>query len=114
MSESTRVLIGAVGFGLGIWAARRAGAALGRHDAGEIVIDEMVAFWWVLTLLPQAGQSWMMQMAAFLLFRLFDIAKPAPIGWLERRWPDAVGVMVDDLMAAAYTLLVIELWTQLP
>ena len=114
LSDSTRALIGVVGFGLGIWAARRAGAALGRHDAGEIVIDEMVAFWWVLTLLPQAGQSWMMQMAAFLLFRLFDIAKPAPIGWLERRWPDAVGVMVDDLMAAAYTLLVIELWTQLP
>jgi phosphatidylglycerophosphatase A len=114
LSESTRVLIGVVGFGLGIWAARRAGTALGRHDAGEIVIDEMVAFWLVLTLLPQAGQSWMMQMAAFLLFRLFDIAKPAPIGWLERRWPDAVGVMVDDLMAAAYTLLAIELWMQLP
>jgi phosphatidylglycerophosphatase A len=114
MSESTGVLIGVVGFGLGVWAARRTGTALARHDAGEIVIDEMVAFWWVLTLLPQAGQSWMMQMAAFLLFRLFDIAKPAPIGWLERRWPNAMGVMVDDLMAAAYTLLVIDLWTQLP
>jgi phosphatidylglycerophosphatase A len=108
-----QVLLGVAGLGLGTWAAGRAGAALGRHDAGEIVIDEIVAFWWVLVLLPGGG-SWTTQTAAFLLFRLFDIVKPVPIGWLERHWPNAVGVMLDDLMAAAYTLLVIGLWMRLP
>jgi phosphatidylglycerophosphatase A len=107
-------LIGAVGLGVGTWAAGRAGAALGRPDAGEIVIDEIVAFWWVLVLLPAAPSPWIAQLAAFLLFRLFDIFKPAPIGWLERRWPSAVGVMLDDLAAAASALLVIALWIRLP
>jgi phosphatidylglycerophosphatase A len=113
-SVAVLALIGAVGLGVGTWAARRAGDALGQPDAGEIVIDEIVAFWWVLVLLPDTPSPWMLQVAAFLLFRLFDIVKPAPIGWLERRWPNAVGVMVDDLAAGAYTLLVIALWTRLP
>jgi phosphatidylglycerophosphatase A len=111
---SVQVLIGVVGLIVGTWAAGRAGAALGRPDAGEIVIDEIVAFWWILVLLPNTGQPLVMQAAAFGLFRLFDILKPAPIGWLERRWPGAVGVMADDLLAAAYTLAVIDAWIGLP
>ena len=107
-------LIGAAGLALGTWAAARAGAALGQPDAGEIVIDEIVAFWWLLALLPQAGAPWAPQTAAFLLFRLFDILKPAPIGWVERRWPNAAGVMLDDLVAGAYALAVIQLWMRLP
>ena len=114
LSVMARVLIGVVGLGVGTWAAARAGAALGQPDAGEIVIDEIVAFWWVLTLLPHAERPWVPQTAAFLLFRLFDILKPVPIGWVERRWPNAVGVMLDDLLAAAYALGVIELWMRLP
>jgi phosphatidylglycerophosphatase A len=112
--EAVLAVIGAVGLGVGTWAASRAGAALGRPDAGEIVIDEIVAFWWVLLLAPPADQAWVLQTVAFLLFRLFDILKPAPIGWIERRWPGALGVMADDLMAGAYTLLIIELWMRLP
>jgi phosphatidylglycerophosphatase A len=112
--ELVLALIGAVGLALGTWAAGRAGTALGRPDAGEIVIDEIVSFWWVLVLLPAGPAPWIVQLAAFLLFRVFDIAKPAPIGWLERRWPSAVGVMIDDLAAAAYTLLVIALWIRVP
>ena len=109
-STLAQVLIGAAALGFGTWAARRAGVALGRPDAGEIVIDEIAAFWWLLLLLPHS----VLQAVAFVLFRLFDILKPAPIGWIERRWPDAVGVMLDDLMAGAYALLVIELWIRLP
>jgi phosphatidylglycerophosphatase A len=45
-----------------------------------------------------------------VLFRIFDIFKPTPIAWIERRWRNAVGVMLDDLMAGAYTVLVIVLW----
>jgi phosphatidylglycerophosphatase A len=110
LSWQGQVLIGVVGLGVGTWAAHRAGAALGREDAGEIVIDEIVAFWWVLLLLPRTGSVWTLQAVAFLLFRLFDILKPAPISWVERRWRNAVGVMLDDLMAGAYTWLVIALW----
>ena len=108
------LLTGAAGLALGTWAAARAGAALGQPDAGEIVIDEIVAFWWLLALLPQGGRPWVLQTAAFLLFRLFDILKPAPIGWVERRWPNAAGVMLDDLVAGAYVLAIIQLWTRLP
>lgn len=105
------ILTGIAGLAAGTWAAQRTGAALGRPDAGEIVIDEIVAFWWVLALLPDRG--WSTQLWAFLLFRLFDIAKPAPIRWLERRRPEGLAVMLDDLMAAAYTLLVVQLWIRL-
>jgi len=114
LSAPAQILIGTIALGLGTWAAVRTGAALGRHDAGEIVVDEMAAFWWVLALLPATGQPWLLQTLAFLLFRMFDILKPAPIGWVERRWPNALGVMLDDLAAGAYTLLVIALWTRLP
>ena len=103
--------IGLLGLAVGTWAAARAGTALGEEDAGEIVIDEIVAFWWVLLLVPGDGRPLAVQAAAFTLFRLFDIAKPFPIGAIERRWPNAVGVMLDDLMAAAYALAVLWLWT---
>ena len=89
------------------------GIALARPDAGEIVIDEIVAFWWVLLLLPRGGEPGLVQAAAFLLFRVFDILKPEPISWLEQRWPNAWGVMLDDLVAGTYTVLVIELWIRL-
>src|SRR5690348_14296666 len=114
LSTPAQVLIGVAALGVGTWAAGRAGSALGQPDAGEIVIDEIAAFWLVLALLPTGEHPWAMQAVAFVLFRLFDILKPAPIGWVERRWPGAVGVMADDLMAAAYALLVIELWIRLP
>ncbi len=105
--------LGMAGLIVGTWAAARAGKALGEEDAGEIVIDEIVAFWWVLILLPSREYGWPLQAAAFVLFRLFDIVKPVPIGAIERRWPNAVGVMLDDLMAAVYTLLVMALWARL-
>ena len=97
---------------LGVWAAGRAGAALGEADAAAIVIDEMVAFWLVLLMLP-TGASFGLQAAAFLLFRLFDITKPPPIRQIDRRWHHPLGVMADDLLAAFYTLLVIAAWMRL-
>jgi phosphatidylglycerophosphatase A len=92
-----------VTFILGAAAADRTGRALGRPDHGSIVIDEIVAFWLVLWLLPPGVLT---QAAAFLGFRLFDILKPPPIGAVDRRFKNGVGVMFDDLIAAFYTLLV--------
>jgi phosphatidylglycerophosphatase A len=104
------MLIGLAGLGAGTWAAHRTGIALGVADAGQIVIDEIVAFWCLLALLPAGGRSWPLQMAAFVLFRLFDIVKPPPIGSIDRGLRNAAGVMLDDLVAALYAWVVLRLW----
>jgi phosphatidylglycerophosphatase A len=104
----------AAGLYFGTWAAQRTGIALGRPDSGHIVIDEMVAFWIVLVMLPdEARSATLQQAAAFLLFRLFDVVKPPPIRWIDQRWKNGIGVMLDDLVAAFYTLLAFALWLRL-
>lgn len=97
-------------FLLGVWACERTGRDLGVSDHGAMVWDEVVAFWCVLWLVPATASA---QWAAFLLFRVFDIFKPPPIRQFERRIPGGLGVMVDDLLAAAYTLLVVAVWIRL-
>jgi phosphatidylglycerophosphatase A len=87
---------------VGTWAAERTGRALGRPDHSAIVIDEIVAFWLVLLVLPSGVLA---QALGFLMFRLFDILKPPPIGFIDRRFKGGLGVMADDLVAAFYTLL---------
>lgn len=90
-------------FVLGIWACGRTGRALGVADHGGLVWDEMVAFWLVLFFAPG---SLLWQAFAFVLFRLFDIWKPAPIRYYDRKLKGGFGVMFDDLIAAFYTLVV--------
>lgn len=101
-------------FVLGAWAAQRTGAALAAADSSHIVIDEILAFWIVLLMLPAhpANPLWQ-QAAAFLIFRFFDIVKPPPIRAVDARFKNGLGVMADDLIAAFYTLLVVALWTRL-
>ena len=79
----------------GLWAIRAAGA---QDDPGWVVIDEVAGQWIALLALPHP--SLVGALAAFALFRLFDITKPGPIGWAERL-PGALGVMADDLLAGA-------------
>ena len=86
---------------------------LGEVDSGIIVVDEMVAFWLVLVLLPAGDRPWGLQAVAFVLFRIFDITKPPPIRNIDRHWKSGVGVMADDLVAALYTLLVIAIGLRL-
>jgi len=88
---------------VGVWACHATGRALGQPDHSGMVWDEIVAFWLVLWLSPATLSA---QAVAFLLFRGFDIAKPAPIRFFDRRWKHGLGVMWDDLLAAAYALLV--------
>ena len=78
------------------------GRALGVPDHGAIVWDEIVAFMLVLFFTPP-GYVW--QACAFLLFRLFDILKPPPIRYFDRKLKNGFGVMFDDMLAAFYTLL---------
>ena len=91
-------------FALGVWACDVTGRSLGNSDHGGMVWDETVAFLLVLFFTP-AGLRW--QALAFLIFRLFDILKPPPIRYYERKFKNGFGVMLDDLLAAFYTLLVL-------
>jgi len=82
------------------------GRALGDPDHGSIVWDEIVPFWLVLAMTP-SGWAW--QLAAFLLFRLFDISKPQPARYFDQHVKNGFGVMADDLVAAGYTLFCLAL-----
>jgi phosphatidylglycerophosphatase A len=90
----------------GAWAAGVTGRALGVPDHGAIVVDEIVAF---LLVLWFVGAEPIRVAFAFLVFRLFDILKPPPIRQLDAALESGVGVMLDDLVAAGYTLLVFAL-----
>lgn len=96
-----------IAFIVGIWAAGVTGRALGESDHGSIVWDEVIAMALITALLPGAmwKQAW-----AFLLFRLLDIRKPGPIGWADRNVKGALGVMLDDLIAALMTLFIVAIW----
>ena len=99
---------------VGAYSAQIAGARLGVPDSSHIVIDEMVAFWIVLLLLPgDAAHGGPLLIAAFLLFRFFDIVKPPPIRAIDARFKNGAGVMADDLVAAFYTLFALAIGVRL-
>jgi phosphatidylglycerophosphatase A len=92
------------GIGITAFTAKR----LRVEDPSCIVWDEIVAFWLVLLMITPIdfiGKLW-----AFAIFRFFDMVKPPPIRYIERRFKGGFGIMVDDLVAAFFTLLVIALW----
>lgn len=100
----------AIMFLIGIWACGVTGRALGNHDHGGMVWDEITAFTLVLLFTPPFV---MWQAFAFLLFRLFDIIKPPPIRYYDRTLRGGFGVMFDDLLAAFLTLLCLAAWKAL-
>lgn len=85
----------------GFWLCEMASKELG-YDHPSIVWDEMVGFLWVMVAVPD---SWMWVVAAFILFRVFDIWKPKPIDWADKQLKGGPGVMIDDLFAALYAWL---------
>lgn len=101
-------------FALGLWATGVETLGAADHDPSEIVIDEVAGQW--IALLPIAFGAannnapllalWPGWVAAFFFFRLFDIWKPGPIGWADRRG-DAMGVMLDDVIAGAFAAIVV-------
>lgn len=105
-TPAAQLLLIAFFFGAGVWACAIAGRHFGVADHGAFVWDETVAFLLVLAIAPE-GAGW--QLAAFALFRGFDIVKPPPIRAAERRFKGGFGVMFDDLIAAGYTLLALAI-----
>lgn len=107
-TDANWAIVIATGFLVGVWACAKTGRDLGVADHGSMVIDEIIAFWIVLFLLAPADfntQCW-----AFLCFRFFDMVKPQPIGYFDRRFKGGFGVMWDDIVAAFFTLLMFAFW----
>ncbi len=80
------------------------------HDPQEIVIDEFVGFL-VASLI--GGGTWPQILAALVLFRIFDIAKPWPVGWVDTKLKNAVGVMGDDILAGVLAGIAVRLASEL-
>ena len=97
-------------FVLGVTVCGRASERLGRHDPGGIVWDEMVGYWLTIALLPL---HWMWLAGGFLAFRFFDILKPWPIRAVEKRFGGGLGIMLDDIVAALYAMLLLQLVSML-
>lgn len=98
---------------LGWWACTVTAGHIRVLDPGSIVWDEVLAFWIILWLLLPAGFG--AQLAAFALFRFFDAVKPGPVAWADELchgfgWQGGFGILLDDLVAALCTLLVIAAW----
>ncbi len=83
----------AVGFVVGIRICQSATDAIGMADHGAIVWDEVIGFGVTMIAAP-AGWEWVL--AGFALFRLFDVLKPWPISWFDRRIHGGFGIMLDD------------------
>lgn len=121
LSDTQWGLLIGLGTLVGWWACSVTARNMRVLDPGSIVWDEVVAFWLVLWLASPMG--WWAQVAAFALFRFFDAVKPGPVAWADQLFHDVDpstdpgawrkagwGIMLDDLVAAGCTLLVIALW----
>ncbi len=99
-----------LGFGLGAWACGVACGRLGVHDHGALVWDEVIGMWIALILAPASSRpgTVVYMAAAFALFRLFDIWKPWPVRVADRRVHGGFGVMLDDVIAGLYALVVLQ------
>jgi len=98
-------------FALGVWACGVSGKRLGVDDHRALVWDEFVGQWIALCAAPRSSWPWAaaFMIAGFVLFRLFDIWKPWPIRIADRRVHGGFGVMLDDVLAGVYALIVLQI-----
>lgn len=93
-------------FVLGIWLCGQTTRALGTHDHGAIVWDEWVGLWITLIAVPMNLYTLAL---GFVLFRFFDILKPWPIAWADRKVHGGLGIMLDDVLAGVMAWLLLQL-----
>ena len=113
MSSAQMGWLSAVSTLVGWWACTVTAKNMAVLDPGNIVWDEVVAFWLVLWLIMPTGFTG--QLIAFVFFRFFDAVKPGPVAWADQRFKGfgprgGFGILFDDFVAAFCTLLVIALW----
>lgn len=97
LSVTPYLAVSALLFVLGVTVCARTAHALGVHDHSAIVWDEVVGFLLTMTAAPAV---WWAPVVGFAAFRLFDILKPWPIRWIDRRVEGGLGIMLDDVLAA--------------
>lgn len=85
----------------GIYICGKAASDVGKHDDGAIVWDEFVGMWITMFMMPN---HWIWLLVGFALFRFFDIIKPFPIGWLDKKVKGGFGIMLDDIIAGLMAL----------
>ncbi len=93
----------AIAFPLGLWASKHFERMVREKDSGMIVIDEVVGVW--IAMIPAVLTPYSIGIA-FILFRLFDIWKPWPISYLDKKVHGAMGVMLDDVLAGVFAAIV--------
>jgi len=91
-------------FWLGVRVCDHVSHKLGVHDHGGIVWDEMVGYWLSIAFVPL---QWQWLLAAFVLFRFFDIYKPWPIRQIDQKVSGGFGIMIDDIVAALFTIVIL-------
>lgn len=106
LSLSAYLMIVAAVLVIGFFAAGSAEKILDRRDPGAVVIDEIGGMLITLTLAPPDILAWLL---GFAIFRFFDILKPFPIGWLEKRTHGGGGIMLDDVLAGLYSLIALQI-----
>ena len=106
------LLATAVIFAVGVWMSGIAAAESGAEDPGEVVIDEVAGQWLTLVVVPP---DFLLYAAGFVLFRVFDIWKPWPVSWVDRKLKGGLGIMADDILAGVYAaviLLALKTWLE--
>ncbi len=92
-------------FTVGVWTSGIYAKKIGKDDPSEVIIDEVVGMWFALLLSPKNFKYWFL---SFFLFRFFDIVKPFPIRFLERKIKGGWGIMLDDIAASIYSIVVLR------
>lgn len=90
---------------LSVWVSERAEKIFGRADASQIVIDEVAGYFVTMAFLPY---DWRYIVSGFVLFRIFDIAKPYPVNRINDNVHGGVGVVLDDIVAGVYANLLLQ------
>ncbi|TRW48102.1 phosphatidylglycerophosphatase A [Aliidiomarina halalkaliphila] len=91
---------------VGIYLCGQTAKAMGEHDAPAIVWDEIAGYMIAMIAVPV---SWLTLLVAFVIFRFFDILKPWPIRWLDQKVHGGLGIMLDDVLAGFFTLLLMHI-----
>ncbi len=106
LSWKTYLILTIMAFCLGVWVCNKVSTDLGVHDHSGIVWDEVVGYLLTMFWVPMHA-GWMI--IGFILFRIFDIWKPQPIGFVDKNVQGGLGIMLDDVLAAIPAWLVMQL-----
>lgn len=91
---------------MGVYICGKAANDVGVHDHPAIVWDEFVGYFITMFMVPV---SWQSVLAGFMLFRLFDILKPWPISFIDKKVSGGLGIMLDDILAGIFSLIIMQL-----